>query len=483
MTEVRDELGGEPADENICVYINSKMESFCTDLIFPFGIPANGIISVFVGEFSALYLREGHEWTESADNVSKQKLVVLCRPYQGKPTCVPVPHVLPNEGESDLEESQEDTVLSQDIMEAVCKERKSTSDRMVISGAHLKLPSTELGLPNIEPDENDRSSAVDLEEFTVGSPVPSVDDADVPRSPVEPELPHIIDRSAPGFHLFSSLEESEDESPCVKKRRNCLRRAAAVPSSAKSSIDEPVSDDDGDGFLCGICKKSFRTRKSCQHHVWSHLNPVDSAKLFKCPTCTKAFSTSWAQKYHYKMKHVGARHMCSQCHATFESDVALSLHHRRTHTSCAKIHTSSLFPLFQLHHIVKRGTHSAPTKHAPRGQDVSLHHVLAPDPVVMKLCDGKCYSRIELTDIKDYLVGGTSFATTDKLKAYKSMDAHNYVTSGWVQQHRVKNLGYGRCVVVGYMTGSSCLVLGRIIFVAMVVSLQEFFVWKSFTIC
>ncbi|KAH7986825.1 hypothetical protein HPB51_004838 [Rhipicephalus microplus] len=233
MTEVRDELGGEPADENICVYINSKMESFCTDLIFPFGIPANGIISVFVGEFSALYLREGHEWTESADNVSKQKLVVLCRPYQGKPTCVPVPHVLPNEGESDLEESQEDTVLSQDIMEAVCKERKSTSDRMVISGAHLKLPSTELGLPNIEPDENDRSSAVDLEEFTVGSPVPSVDDADVPRSPVEPELPHIIDRSAPGFHLFSSLEESEDESPCVKKRRNCLRRAAAVPSSAK----------------------------------------------------------------------------------------------------------------------------------------------------------------------------------------------------------------------------------------------------------
>ncbi|XP_075735801.1 uncharacterized protein LOC119186202 [Rhipicephalus microplus] len=339
MTEVRDELTGEPADQNISVYINSKMEAFCTDLIFPFGIPANGIISVFVGEFSALYLREGHEWTESADNVSKQKLVVLCRPYQGKPTCVPVPHVLPNEGESDLEESQGDTVLSQDIMEAVCKERKSTSDRMVISGAHLKLPSTELGLSNIEPDENDRSSAVDLEEFTVGSPVPSVDDADVSGSPVDPELPHIIDRSAPAFNLFSSSEESEDESPCVKKRRNFLRRAAAVPSSAKSSIDEPVSGDDVDEFLCGICKRSFRMRKSCQFHVWSHLNPADSSKRFKCPACIKAFSTSWAQKYHYKKKHVGARHMCSQCDATFESDVALSLHHRRTHTSCAKIHT------------------------------------------------------------------------------------------------------------------------------------------------
>ncbi|KAH7948613.1 hypothetical protein HPB51_028458 [Rhipicephalus microplus] len=233
-------------------------------------------------------------------------------------------------------------------MEAVCKEGKSTSDRMVISGAHLKLPSTELGLPNIEPDENDRSSAVDLEEFTVGSPVPSVDDADVSGSPVDPELPHIIDRSAPAFNLSSSSEESEDESPCVKKRRNFPRRAAAVPSSAKSSIDEPVSDDDVDEFLCGICKKSLRTRKSCHHHVWSHLNPADSSKRFKRPACIKAFSTSWAQKYHYKMKHVGTR--------------------------------PSLFPLFQLHHIVGRGTHSAPTKHAPRGQDVSLHHVLAPVP-------------------------------------------------------------------------------------------------------
>ncbi|KAL3191916.1 hypothetical protein MRX96_059419 [Rhipicephalus microplus] len=156
MTEVRDEFTGEPADQNISVYINSKMEAFCTDLIFPFGIPANGIISVFVGDFSALDPREGYEWTERADNVSKQKLVVLCRPYQ-------------------------------------------------------------------------------------------------------------------------------------------------------ASIDEPVSDDDVDEFLCGICKKSLRTRKSCHHHVWSHLNPADSSKRFKRPACIKAFSTSWAQKYHYKMKHVGTR--------------------------------------------------------------------------------------------------------------------------------------------------------------------------------
>ncbi|KAH8038034.1 hypothetical protein HPB51_020684 [Rhipicephalus microplus] len=94
--------------------------------------------------------------------------------------------------------------------------------------------------------------------------------------------------------------------------------------------------------------------------------------------------------------------------------------------------------------------------------------------------DVKCYSRIELTDIKDHLVGATSFATRDKLKAYKSMDANNYVTCRWVQQHRVGDLEDGRHVVVGNVTGSPCSVHGRIIFVTAVVSLHEFFSWKGF---
>ncbi|KAH8026130.1 hypothetical protein HPB51_016441 [Rhipicephalus microplus] len=99
--------------------------------------------------------------------------------------------------------------------------------------------------------------------------------------------------------------------------------------------------------------------------------------------------------------------------------------------------------------------------------------------------DVKCYSRIELTDIRDHLVGGTSFATRNKLKAYKSMDAHNYVTSGWVLQHRIRDTGDGRRVVVRNVTGSPtpCSVLGRITFVAAMVSLPEFFVWKDFAVC
>lgn len=70
------------------------------------------------------------------------------------------------------------------------------------------------------------------------------------------------------------------------------------------------------------------------------------------------------------------------------------------------------------------------------------------------VCDMKCYPRIEFTDFKDYLVDGTSFTTRGELKAYKSMDVHNYVTSGWIQQPRVRDLGDGRRVVVGNVSGA-----------------------------
>lgn len=42
--------------------------------------------------------------------------------------------------------------------------------------------------------------------------------------------------------------------------------------------------------------------------------------------------------------------------------------------------------------------------------------------------------RVDFTDIKDYLVHATSFATREQLKAYKAMEAHNDLTSGWVQE-------------------------------------------------
>ncbi|KAM7307590.1 uncharacterized protein ISCGN_011226 [Ixodes scapularis] len=56
------------------------------------------------------------------------------------------------------------------------------------------------------------------------------------------------------------------------------------------------------------------------------------------------------------------------------------------------------------------------------------------------LVDVNLYPRVETTDIKDYLVNGTSFYSTEQFKASKSLEAHNYLTSGWVSQPRLKVL-------------------------------------------
>ncbi|XP_070377874.1 zinc finger protein 595-like isoform X2 [Dermacentor albipictus] len=393
MTEISDELTGQPFSQNIRVYVNVKTDAFCTDLIFPFGIPANGVISVFVGDFSASYSRECCEHPEAAEKVINQKLVVMCRPHQGKPTCVPVPCPMSSEGDDVTGESNETTVPAQDFMEPVWKEAKSTNDRLTVSAAHLRVPGTELE----ENEENDGSFEMDIEEFTDSSPVSSVGDANalVSRSecPDDTELPHIIDVTAPAFHLFSSSEEPDDDSPCLKQRK--LRRRggdAAVSSSVQSSICKPLSDYEVDEFVCAVCNKSFPTRPRCQRHVWSHLHPADSIlKSFKCPACIKAFSSRWALRFHYKAKHLGRKHVCSHCDVGFDTSTALSLHVRRMHTVCLCVYTCE----YCLHMFERR---SAYNMHVASKHEDGTVTMLSSFPEVELRCS-HCPSFITSSDL------------------------------------------------------------------------------------
>ncbi|KAH7947549.1 hypothetical protein HPB52_013148 [Rhipicephalus sanguineus] len=49
--------------------------------------------------------------------------------------------------------------------------------------------------------------------------------------------------------------------------------------------------------------------------------------------------------------------------------------------------------------------------------------------------------KVELSDIKDYLVHATSFITHEQLKAKKSLESHNYLTSGFVQEPQLRRHG------------------------------------------
>lgn len=63
--------------------------------------------------------------------------------------------------------------------------------------------------------------------------------------------------------------------------------------------------------------------------------------------------------------------------------------------------------------------------------------------------DADLWPKVDFADVRDYLVNGTSFATREQFKAVKSMEAHNFLTSGWVQQPRSKVLGDRNVVIVG----------------------------------
>ncbi|XP_049522544.1 uncharacterized protein LOC125945034 [Dermacentor silvarum] len=60
-------------------------------------------------------------------------------------------------------------------------------------------------------------------------------------------------------------------------------------------------------------------------------------------------------------------------------------------------------------------------------------------------------------DIINYLVLSTSYASLDQMKAYKSLDSHNYFTSGWVRNLIAKKLPSKRVVLLSQVKHSQRL--------------------------
>ncbi|XP_049513405.1 uncharacterized protein LOC125940835 [Dermacentor silvarum] len=57
-------------------------------------------------------------------------------------------------------------------------------------------------------------------------------------------------------------------------------------------------------------------------------------------------------------------------------------------------------------------------------------------------------------DIVNYLVYSSSFVTLQEMKAFKSLEAHNYFTSGWVKSLSSKRLQQGKVLLLGEVNHS-----------------------------
>lgn len=54
---------------------------------------------------------------------------------------------------------------------------------------------------------------------------------------------------------------------------------------------------------------------------------------------------------------------------------------------------------------------------------------------------GHLVPKTDESDIKDYLVHATGYLTHEEFKAVKSFESHNYLTSGFVQEPKLRQVG------------------------------------------
>ncbi|XP_037508471.2 uncharacterized protein LOC119384903 [Rhipicephalus sanguineus] len=83
------------------------------------------------------------------------------------------------------------------------------------------------------------------------------------------------------------------------------------------------------------------------------------------------------------------------------------------------------------------------------------------DPFKMQaadcIADVNLWPRVDASDICEFLVLRTSFVTRQQLKARKALDGHNFVTSGWVREPRVKQVAADSVIVMTQVTHSQAL--------------------------
>lgn len=85
------------------------------------------------------------------------------------------------------------------------------------------------------------------------------------------------------------------------------------------------------------------------------------------------------------------------------------------------------------------------------------------DPYLMDLSefslDEDSYPRVGLVEISDYLVLSTSFISKKQMKAFRSLEAHNYVTSGCVNKPRTKCVRSNRVLAISEVSTKRSLPL------------------------
>ncbi|KAK3893148.1 hypothetical protein Pcinc_003018 [Petrolisthes cinctipes] len=76
-------------------------------------------------------------------------------------------------------------------------------------------------------------------------------------------------------------------------------------------------------YVCGVCKKTFKSQKMALHHMKIHLNK------YRCDECGKAFTTKYKYERHLELHSDERKFICEICTESFKRRTSLLRHQQR----------------------------------------------------------------------------------------------------------------------------------------------------------
>ncbi|XP_064466176.1 zinc finger protein 14-like [Ornithodoros turicata] len=403
------------------VYINVDVEPFCTKLIFPIGVPADGCVGLIFGKFSKTCLKTvaPNETCASAEisTAVNDKVFVRSPSIDGKPLCTLRTAPLPEDLKEDPPprkrngKRQQGSVENEPVCETLpsnAEEQNSINDNAPVEASNK--------------DRRKQKNPVKVRIKRSASKVPAGSSTtSVPtrtserqRKPVRVFFPDSSSGSegdANEDNDDSSWEGSEQPRllQAMRMRQTKSAERLSTPRVAPLKIKKlkeqalesakPPKESSKTHYSCNECGKTFCSKSKYRQHSWCHRPSTD--RPYKCKYCAKGFISKAAMERHESSQCGNMPNYCDMCCKGFPTKEALSAH-LENHKNYRCENCSQLF-------LSQRGlrkhysqTHKKNDKHkAPDKDNVAELH---PNEETNKLVEA--YSCADIDELVDPTLQG-----------------------------------------------------------------------------
>ncbi|CAN7991523.1 unnamed protein product [Ixodes hexagonus] len=348
------------------VFINVDVEPFCTELVFPVGVPANGYVRIILGNFLKTCLKNNIQNGEANSPVANiatavnNKVFVRSSSVDGEPICTLRTATLPGDlkddphdcGPVDENETLKEIVPTESPDPPFLKKSPDPPVPKKSPDPPSKaVPACKLSSKDRRKQRN--PVKIRLQKLTARSSIsdivqPGTRRSSRKRKPIRVRyVDSSGDEAAGGVDANGNLSGSECSVKSVKPVRQLrikkvassesaasqtpkvptLRIKALKPQSKERKADKASTKiSDQTTYNCDECDKTFTSRSQWCKHSWCHRPKGE--RPYKCNQCTRAFVSKSAMERH-QLKHAKAMpYACEKCCVGFATSEHLTEHLR-----------------------------------------------------------------------------------------------------------------------------------------------------------